>query len=43
VLPATQPTLPEPVDGLWLTSMSIETRVITGLPGLGWIEDRTSG
>lgn len=40
-LPTTSPTLPEPIDGLWLTSMSVATRVIAWLPGTGWIEGRT--
>jgi hypothetical protein len=36
-----EPTLPEPVDGLWLAGWSSTSRVIGWLPYLGWIEGRT--
>lgn len=32
-LPAAAPTLPAPIDGLWLASLSALTRVIAWLPG----------
>ena len=39
VLPAAQPILPEPIDGLWLASFSLLTRIVAWLPGRGgWIE-----
>jgi hypothetical protein len=41
VLPTTPPMLPAPIDGLWLTSESVVTRVITWLPRRGWIEGTT--
>jgi hypothetical protein len=37
-LPTTTPTLPEPIDGLWLTSMSPNGQVIGWLPNVGWVE-----
>jgi len=39
-LPTSPPVLPEPIDGLWLASMSEQlTRIIAWLPGSGrWIE-----
>jgi hypothetical protein len=40
-LPTTTPTLPEPVDGLWLAGWSCTSRVIAWLAYLGWIEGRT--
>jgi hypothetical protein len=40
-LPTTTPTLPEPVDGVWLAGWSSTSRVIAWLPYLGWIEGRT--
>jgi hypothetical protein len=39
VLPSSAPRLPEPIDGLWLASFSLLTRVIAWLPDRGgWIE-----
>ena len=40
-LPTTTPTLPEPVDGLWLAGWSSTSRVTGWLPYTGWIEGRT--
>ena len=40
-LPTTTPTLPEPIDGLWLTGWSSSSRVIAWLPQNGWIEGTT--
>lgn len=36
LLPADDPLLPDPVDGLWLASNTTDTRVIAWLPGRGW-------
>lgn len=40
-LPTRPPTLPEPVDGLWLTGWSPVGRVIAWRPHVGWIEGST--
>jgi hypothetical protein len=40
-LPTTPPTLPEPIDGLWLTGWSSFSRVIAWLPHAGWIAGTT--
>lgn len=37
-LPVEPPTLPPPIDGVWIASFSPETRVLAWLPGSGWIE-----
>jgi hypothetical protein len=39
-LPVNPPTLPSPIDGVWIASFSSETRVLAWLPGTGWIERR---
>jgi hypothetical protein len=39
-LPVEPPTLPSPIDGVWMASFSFETRVLAWLPGAGWIEGR---
>jgi hypothetical protein len=40
-LPAKSPALPEPINGVWLASMSLLTRVIAWLPERAeWIEGR---
>lgn len=40
VLPSHSPRLPAPIDGLWLATFSVDTRVVAALPGVGWIEGR---
>jgi hypothetical protein len=39
-LPAAAPKLPEPIDGLWLASLSETTRVLAWVPHRGWFEGR---
>jgi hypothetical protein len=40
-LPPVSPRLPEPIDGLWLASFSLRTRVLAWLPDRdGWIEGK---
>ena len=41
-LPTATPKLPEPIDGLWLASLSEATRVLAWVPHRGWFEGRTS-
>jgi hypothetical protein len=40
-LPPAPPPLPQPVDGVWLASLSTSTRVLAWVPGRGWLEGRT--
>jgi hypothetical protein len=39
-LPASAPKLPEPIDGLWVASLSETTRVLAWVPRRGWFEGR---
>jgi hypothetical protein len=39
-VPAAAPILPEPIDGLWLASLSETTRVLAWDPRRGWFEGR---
>jgi hypothetical protein len=39
-LPVAAPKLPEPIDGLWLASLSKTTRVLAWAPHRGWFEGR---
>jgi hypothetical protein len=39
-LPAAAPKLPEPIDGLWLASLSETTRVLAWVSHRGWFEGR---
>jgi hypothetical protein len=39
-LPVAAPKLPEPIDGLWLASLSETTRVLAWAPHRGWFEGR---
>ena len=39
--PAAAPKLPEPIDGLWLASLSKATRVFVWVPHRGWFEGRS--
>lgn len=39
-LPVEPPTLPPPIDGVWIASFSPESGVLAWLPGIGWIEGR---
>jgi hypothetical protein len=39
-LPVEPPTLPPPIDGVWIASFSPETRVLAWFPEAGWIEGR---
>jgi len=41
-LPLTAPRLPQPVDGLWLASLSETTRVLAWSQDRGWFEGRTA-
>lgn len=35
-LPSSEPVLPEPIDGVWLTSTAAGSRVVAWLPERGW-------
>lgn len=37
VMPESPPTLPSPIDGLWLTSMVTTSSILAWLPGRGWL------
>ena len=39
-LPVAAPKLPEPIDGLWVASLSETTRVAAWVPRRGWFEGR---
>jgi hypothetical protein len=39
-LPVAAPKLPEPIDGLWLASLSETKRVLAWVPHRGWFEGR---
>lgn len=42
-LPVDPPHLPPPIDGVWISTLSTDTKVLAWLPQVGWIEGRTAG